>query len=112
MSHNLIFGRFPASQRIGESLQGVDMDVLRDYRNRWANDSSLSSLADFPIYGSCLRHIHERMLNWRAVTLSDVRYRPYQDPLGYYAFWFAVFFGVLGIIGIAVKLSESSEGKV
>lgn len=112
-SHRLLFGT-SKSEIIAESLlerdrqnqcfKRIDLELVRDYCKNWSTHSL--QITDFPIYGSRLQHIHQRMVDWRALALRDVRFRPYHDPLSYYAFWFAVFIGSIGILGLGLSAAQ------
>lgn len=78
-------------------FEGIDMDIVGDYRDRWSANISSVHISDFPIYGSRLQYIRQRMTDWRPLHVFDLRHQPYRDPLPYYGFCFAIFFGVLGI---------------
>lgn len=97
-SHTLFFSRSTPSNKVMRSqFSGIDMNIIRDYRDRWSGNISSVHISDFPIYGSRLQHIHQRMTDWRPLHVLDLRHQPYRDPLSYYAFCFAIFFGGLGI---------------
>ena len=119
-SHRLLFGS-PKSESIGRSVEGIvppvngtdskyhnyiniNMDLVQDYCKNWSEHSL--QITDFPIYGSRLQHIHQRMVDWRALVIRDVRFRPYRDPLSYYAFWFAIFIGLIGILGLGLNAAQ------
>ena len=46
------------------------------------------------------------MVDWRALVIRDVRFRPYRDPLPYYAFWFAVIIGLMALIGLLLNAAQ------
>jgi hypothetical protein len=112
-SHRLLFGS-PKSESIARSLEGTDcqsrfyikisMGLVQDYCKNWSEDSL--QITDFPIYGSRLQHIYQRMVDWRALVIRDVHFRPYRDPLSYYAFWFAIFIGLIGILGLGLNAAQ------
>lgn len=112
-SHRLLFAT-PKSETIAESLlegddqnecfKRNDVELVRDYCKNWSAESL--QITDFAIYGSRLQHIHQSMIDWRALVLRDLRFRPYRDPLSYYAFWFAVFLGSIGILGLGLNAAQ------
>jgi hypothetical protein len=50
------------------------------------------------------------MTDWRPLQLGGLRHRPYRDSLTYYAFIFAVFFSILGLIGLGVGIYSTAAG--
>ena len=112
-SHRLLFGA-PKSESIARSLQDtdprthcikeIDLKLVKDYCKNWSEHSL--QITDFPIYGSRLQHIYQRMVDWRALVIRDVRFRPYHDPLSYYAFWFAVIIGSIGFLGLGLNAAQ------
>lgn len=112
-SHRLIFGA-SKSESIAQSLQAVnpqthcikeiDLILVKDYCKNWSEHSL--QITDFPIYGSRLQHLYQRMVDWRALVITDVRFRPYRDPLSYYAFWFGVIIGSMGLLGLGLNAAQ------
>lgn len=101
LSHALFFGRSTPSASVMNTLfKKIDMGIVNDYRDHWSGDISAVHISDFPIYGSRLQSIHQRMTDWRPLRLKDLRIRPYRDSLSYYAFRFAMIFGLLGGLGL------------
>jgi hypothetical protein len=112
-SHRLLFGTTKSeiiTKTLEENdphspyLKAIDLELVRDYCKNWSEHSL--QITDFPIYGSRLQHIHQRMVDWRALVLRDIRFRPYRDPLSYYAFWFAVFIGSIAVLGLALNAAQ------
>ena len=100
LSHALFFGRSTPSAGIMKTdFEKIDMNIVDDYRDHWSGDISAVHISDFPIYGSRLQSIHQRMTDWRPLRLRDLLIRPYRDSLSYYAFRFALIFGALGLLG-------------
>ena len=105
-SHDLFFGSSD-SQKDAETLgTAIDFKILSDYREKWAGTHGCPQLSDFPIYGHRLLDIHQRMKDWRPIRFLDLRFRPYNDPLPHFAFWFAVIFGVVTVIGLALNIAQ------
>lgn len=90
-SHALFFGRSTLSDKKMESqFEGIDMQVVRDYGDRWLGEISAIHISDFPIFGQRLQYIHSRMTDWRHFYIKDLFYRDYQNPLAFYTIWFAI----------------------
>jgi hypothetical protein len=86
------------------------MEIVQDYRDRWSGSLSSAHISDFPIYGSRLQYIHQRMTDWRPLHVLDLWYQPYRDPLSYYAFCFALFFGALGLGSLILNIYSAVKG--
>jgi hypothetical protein len=95
---------------MASQFEGINMFVVRDYHDNWSNCISLAHITDFPIYGSRLLAIHQRMADWRPLHLRDLRHRPYRDSVAYYAFMFAAIFGLLGIASLVVGIYTAATG--
>jgi hypothetical protein len=81
---------------------GIDMEIISDYQDRWLTGGISSvHVTDFPIYGSRLEMIHQRMKDWHPECLSDLFIRPYQNRLLFYTFWFATSLAIV-TIGLAI----------
>ena len=104
-SHDLFFGT-QDSEKIAASLKGINIELIRDYKSKWVSAYYSSHLSDFPIYGPRLQHIHQRMKDWRPVRFRDLRFRPYNDPVPYFAFLFGVFFGALAVVSIGLNVAQ------
>ena len=102
-SYVLFFARDAQSEKIGSSL-GIDMDLVRDFRDRYSPVTSDLHLQNFPIYAPRLQHIQRKMREWRPQTLKELAVRPYEDPLMFYAFWFATFIGVVSILTLGASI--------
>ena len=105
-SQVLFFGRDRISENQGRAL-GVDINLVRDF---WENYSPIQSdlqLSDFPVYGSRLKHIRERMTEWRPQTWAELAIRPYNDPITFYAFWFATLVGIIGVLGLGATIAQT-----
>jgi hypothetical protein len=89
---------------------GIDMRVVSDYHDKWSSSISTAHITDFPIYGSRLETINQRMTDWRPLHLKDLRYRPYRGSVTYYAFIFAAIFGVLGIAQLVLSIVSVATG--
>lgn len=113
LSHSLFFGRSTISDKVMQSLfKGIDMNIVRDYRDRWSESISAVHISDFPIYGTRLQSIHQRMTDWRPLRLDHAfRFRPYRDSLPFYAFRFALFLGVLAVAALALNIYNTVKSK-
>jgi hypothetical protein len=88
-----------------EFIKDIDLNVLRDFGE--SCPEPFLQLADFPIFGTRLKHIHQRMIDWRPLRVSELWKRPYRDPLPYFGFWFAAFIGVVGFIGVLLNIVQA-----
>jgi len=104
-SYVLFFARDAKSEKIGESL-GIEMDLIREFRDKYSPVSSDLQLQSFSIYAIRLQHIQRKMREWRPQSLRELAIRPYEDPLTYYAFWFATFIGVVSILGLGASMAQ------
>jgi hypothetical protein len=82
------------------------MTLVRDFRDHFSPVGRTMQLQNFPIY-SRLKYIQTKMNYWRPKGLLDLSTRPYRDPATYYAFWFAIIFGVMGILGLGATLGQT-----
>ena len=79
--------------------------MLRDFRES-RTDPSLQ-LADFPIFGTRLQHIHQRMADWRPLRVSELlaptiwRLSPLLRDFG-----LRTFIGVVGLIGVFLNVAQ------
>jgi hypothetical protein len=88
---------------------GIDMKIISDYQDRWLiGGISSVQLTDFPIYGSRLEMIHQRMKDWHPECLSDLLIKPYRNPLLFYTFWFATSLAIvtMGLVLLSYKVSQ------
>jgi hypothetical protein len=103
-SHCLLFAE---SEEIVKRINGgsaIDLELLKDYQSY--RPQTPFQMTDFPIFGNRIQHIHQRMVDWRPLRLRDLYYRPYKDPVTYYAFAFAVFIGLIGIVGLVANVGQ------
>jgi hypothetical protein len=112
-SQNLIFGtqksksiikRITKTNHEQQYIKDIDLNMLEDF-NENCSEPSLQ-LADFPIFGTRLQHIHQRMVDWRPLRVSELWKKPYRDPLPYFGFWFAAFIGVVGLVGVLLNAAQ------
>ena len=108
-SHVLFFDRDHASKKIGERddlLGKTNMEILRDFRTRFSLVNNSLGLEEFPIYASRLQHIQRKMNEWRARNLRELIVRPYKGPIGFYALWFSLVIGVMGLLGLVASFVQ------
>ena len=109
-SHLLFFSRDSESRKIGGQLLVDDtyMDELLEYsKTRKLRSRPYLCLQNYPIYGGRLHTILDTMNAWRPHTFKHLTIKPYHDPLSYYAFWFAVMFGVIGLLGLTATIAQT-----
>jgi len=102
----LLFGRDEHSMRIAVSM-GVDMSVLRAFRYDIFPSNIPLQLEDFQFFQGRLRLIQQKMDDWRPQRVRELWKRGYRDPLTYYTFVTAIFFGVLGIVGLVASIIQA-----
>jgi hypothetical protein len=105
-SHVLFFGRDKASERIAKSL-GLNIPLIREFRDEWSPIRTELQLQHFPIYGTRLQCIQRKLNEWRPQSIKELGVRPYKDPLTYYAFWFAIFLGVVSVLGLVAGIVQA-----
>jgi hypothetical protein len=89
---------------------GIDMKIVNDYEKRSASISAVH-ISDFPIYGTRLQSIHQRMTDWRPLrSYHSIWYRPYRDSLPVYVFRFALFFGLLSATALILTIIGTVHG--
>jgi hypothetical protein len=103
-SYVLIFGGNSESEQIAKG-RGVDMDIIQKFRDKEVRAGELR-LEDFPIYAARLRNIQSKMDQWEPQSLGELLIRPYKDPLRFYAFWFSIFIGTLGILALFLSVVQ------
>jgi len=102
----LLFGRNEASMHIAQNL-GVNMVILRAFRHHLFPENITLQLEDFPFFQHRLQLIQEKMDEWRPQKVTELWTRGYRDPLTYYTFVTAMFFGVVGILGLAAGIVQA-----
>lgn len=99
-----IINQIKETDREQEFIKDIDLNVLRDFGE--SCPEPFLDLADFPIFGTRLKHIHQSMIDWRPLRVSELWKRPYRDPLLYFGFWFGTFIGVVTVIGVLLNMAQ------
>jgi hypothetical protein len=107
-SHILFFARDKRSEKVGEAL-GLDMTLIRDFRDNYSPVQAELQLQDFPIYATRLQCVQKKMNAWRPQTIRELAVRPYKDPLTFYAFWFATIVGAISFMGLGAAIVQVFE---
>jgi hypothetical protein len=95
-------------QKIGKKyLKKSDVDIIQTFQARYAPSHADFGLHHFPIYGSRLRYIIKKMDDWRPQSILQLAVRPYNDPLSFYAFWFATIIGIVSVLGLGATLAQT-----
>jgi hypothetical protein len=98
------------SIQAGKDLE-IDTELMREfYRAYVVSDTDTVTDAlrfeDFPIYGTRLRELRDRMNSWRPRTIRGKLFtRPYDDPLSFYAVWFGSIISLVTILTFGVALA-------
>ena len=98
------------SQKIGRRMLKGHMELIKLYQARYAPSHADFGLHHFPIYGSRLRYITQKMDDWRPQSIGQLAVRPYKDPLSFYAFWFATFIGFVSLLGLGATMAQTYAG--
>jgi hypothetical protein len=93
-----LFGDNTNSKAAGYGL-AIDIDFINNFAKAYCPEDL--GFQDFPIFAARLEDIRKRMNDWRPQTLRQVGFRPYYDPLTFYAFWFGAIIGMIGLLGLA-----------
>jgi hypothetical protein len=95
-----------------DKFPDVQAELIRDYQKHWSESIDAVHISDFPIYGTRLATIHTRMTDWRPLKVRHAFFvRPYRDTLPFYVFWFGIFIGVVGIVGLAMNITVYRQNK-
>ena len=86
---------------------GINMSLLRTCRYHIFPPNVPLQLEDFPFFRHRLHLIQVKMDEWRPQRVGELWTRGYRDPLTYYTFITAIFFGVIGIIELTVNFIQA-----
>lgn len=112
LSHSLFFGRSTPSDNVMKSKYGgIDLEIIKDYSENWSSSISAVHISDFPIYGTRLQLIQQRMTDWRPLrAYHAIWYRPYRDSMPVYVFRFAILFGLVSLAGLGCGIYGAVKG--
>jgi len=109
-SHALIFSTSKSDSIVKElcdaqpSGKKIDMSIVRNFTESFVEVPF--QLGDFPILGSRLRYIHERMTGWRPLRFGQLFQRPYRDSIPFFAFWFAAVIGLVAVLSLGIGVGQ------
>ena len=105
----LIFGAPDmATKKIAQQMLGSKIGLITTYQERYAPKHRNFEIYDFPIYASRIRVIMRTMDDWRPRSILErIVFRPYSDPLSFYAFWFAVVIGIVTVLGLGSTMAQT-----
>jgi hypothetical protein len=108
-SHVLLFGYDKRCEEIGLSHYNDDefMTGLRKFREYHSVQKPYLYLQNYPVYGTRLQIVLDRMNKWQPQNLRQAVIKPYSDLLSYYAFWFAVGFGTITVVSLVATLIQT-----
>jgi hypothetical protein len=103
----LLFTGDHKSEEIARKRFKINVSLIREFRDQYSPVRRQLRLQDFPVYGPQLDQIRRRMSQWRPTGLWDFRFRPYHDPLSFYAFWFGTLLGSIGILSLGLSIAQT-----
>ena len=83
------------------------MSLLRTFRYYIFPANVPLQLEDFPFFQHRLSLIQTKMDSWVPQSIRQLSIRGYHDPVNYYAFITALFFGILGVVGVAAGIVQA-----
>lgn len=109
-THWLFFCRdFPSKKLMQTDFQRIELNIISDYCDRYKAGIPSANISDFPIYGSRLRLIHQRLTEWHPQNILNLIHRPYGNTIAYYGFCFAFLFSVLNLVQLGLNIYSVVE---
>ena len=94
------------STKIAANLN-INMSLLRTFRYYIFPANVPLQLEDFPFFQHRLSLIQTKMDSWVPQSIRQLSIRGYHDPVNYYTFITALFFGILGVVGVAAGIVQA-----
>jgi hypothetical protein len=102
------------AKRLGLDLENFSLGGgvrAVEFRNIFYDSLLLGNiprLEDFQLMRRRLYELQKQMNDWRPQGVRDLFKKGYKDPLTWYGFIFAISFGLIGILGLAVAIVQTA----